>query len=154
LCHLALEISAPFSPSDVAEVIRKRAIYLGTLSLVLPSTMNRRSPVMLFLRPACRYRLRNVSDDPLDKITIAEVPFLREGGTQLMPLRKCLDHQRAALDRHVRDWSVRGDESTAWSTKDDFFSGLEITAQTFVEYCCTGAESNKAKIDQQQCRVN
>ena len=145
LRHLALEISVPFPPSYVAEVIWKRAIDLRTLSLVFPGTMNLRCTTMPFLQPARRCRLRNLSDDALDELTIAEMPFLREGETQPMTLRKYLDHQRAELEDYVRDWPVHGDEGTAWSTKYDSFSGLEITAQTFVEYRRTGAESNQEK---------
>ncbi len=150
LRHLALEISASISISDIAVVIRKRAIYLRTLSLVLPGTMNLSSPAVSFLHPARRCRLRNFPDDTLDEITMAYIPFLRPGETQPMPLRNYLDRSRAGLDRHIRDWSVGGDDSegTAWSTKEDSFSRLEITAQTFVEYHGTGRTEGNQEEEQ------
>jgi hypothetical protein len=148
LRYLALEISAPFPLSEVAVVIRKRAIYLRTLSLVLPGTMNLRSPAVSFLQPARRCRLRNIPDDTLDEITLARILSLRPGERQPMSLRKYLDHSRAALDRHIRDRSVGGDEGTVWSTKEDSFSGLEITAQTFVEFCNTGRTEGSQEAEQ------
>ncbi len=140
LRRLALEIAAPFPLSNVAEVIRKSVIDLRTLSLVFPGTMNLSSPTESFHRPTRRCKLRNIAGDSLDEITIAQVLDSREGKARPMTLRKYLDHQRAALDRHVREGSIHGDEGTAWSTNDNSFSGLEITAQTFVEYHCNQEE--------------
>ena len=51
-----------------------------------------------------------------------------------MRLRKYVEKQRGGLDRHVREWSVQGPEGTAWSSRDESFSGLEVTVQTFAEY--------------------
>ncbi len=134
LRHLALDASA-FSPaSEVAELIRKKAIYLQTLRIVVPGTTDLKNDAVSFIPPARRCRLRNISDHALDEVKIVYVSGLREGETHPMPLRKFLDYQRASLDYSVRIRSVRGDEGTAWSTRDDAFSGLEITAQTFVEY--------------------
>ncbi|KAG7284707.1 hypothetical protein NEMBOFW57_009316 [Staphylotrichum longicolle] len=79
-----------------------------------------------------------MSDKALDEITMA-----RPGEREPMPLRKYLDKQRGNLDSHVLNFHDHGPEGTAWNTRDKRFSGLEITAQTFVEYRGTAAESNQ-----------
>ncbi len=134
LRHLSLELVAWYPPSDVAELIRKKAVDLCTLSMVLPSTSHIPSLSVKFLPPTRRCRLRNIPDSALDEITIARVPFLRPGESEPMPLRKYVEKQRGGLDRHVREWSVQGPEGTAWSSRDESFSGLEVTVQTFAEY--------------------
>jgi hypothetical protein len=47
------------------------------------------------------------------------------------------------MDSYVRKFAVHGDKGTAWSTSDCCFSGLEIKAQTFVEYTMT--ENNQGQ---------
>jgi hypothetical protein len=121
--------------------IRNRAMYLRTLGLVVPGTMDLPTPVVPFLPPRRRCRLRKISDEGLDEITISYVPFLEPGEINPMSLRKYLDKQRAGLDRHERHFVVHEDEGTTWSTRDRRFNGLEITAQTFVEY--SRAENNQ-----------
>jgi hypothetical protein len=103
-----------------------------------------REAALRFLPPRRRCRLRDVSDEALDEVRIARVPF--EGATEVngLPFRKHLENRRAGMDNHIRHFLVRGgDEGTAWSTADCCFSGLEIRAQTFVEY--TRAENNEGQ---------
>ena len=49
-------------------------------------------------------------------------------------LAKYLDNRRRSMDETLQGLPTNWTEGTAWSTVDDSFSGLEIKAQTFVEY--------------------
>ena len=143
LRHISLDLTGWYPLSDLAELIRQRAVDLCTLSMVLPNTANLPSASLKFLPPTRRCRLRTIPDSALDEITIARVAFLRAGESEPMSLRKYLEKQRGALDRHVRGWPVHGPEGTAWSSKENSFSGLDVMAQTFVEYRCALLGDNR-----------
>ena len=142
LRHLSVELTGWYQ-LGLAELIRGKAVDLRTLSIVFPATINVPGSFQSFLPPARRCKLRNMSDKALDEITMARVPFLRLGEREPMPLRKYLDKQRGNLDSHVLRFYDHGPDGTAWSTRDKCFSGLEITAQTFVEYRGIVAEGNQ-----------
>lgn len=144
LRHLAVEVGAGYTHSELAGLIRQRAVYLRTLSFVLPGTMgNVCSPTRSFLPPARRCKLRDISDETLDRIKMVRV-FYREE-LEDIPLREYLLRQRGIMDDYVREFAVLhdGDEGTAWSDRDCCFSGLEIKTQTFVEYTTT--QNNQAQ---------
>ncbi len=140
LRHLSIDLSGWSPAFEVAKLIRRKLVDLRTLSMVFPATANVPETLLPFLPPARRCRLRTMSDKALDEITMARAPLLRaeESGPLPLSLRTYIDKQRENFGRHVREFSVQGPEGTAWSTRDDSFSGLEITAQTFVEYRRTG----------------
>ena len=143
LRHIAVELTATYPQSELAELIRQRAVFLRTLSVVLPTTTDSSSTAASFLPPARRCRLRDITGQMLHEIKLTQVPALESHEKMPMPLQEYLDKRRGDLDSHVRKFAVLGDEGTAWSTRDGCFSGLEIKVQTFLEYAM--AEDNQAQ---------
>lgn len=143
LCHVAIEVSALYPQKLMAETIRQTAVCLRTFSLVLPDTkhldededrLNRHAAHISFLPPARRCRLRDLSSDVARKTTITDVPLVPAHWVRTMPLRAYMEHRRWEMDQHVRTFNVMGTKGSAWSDENSSFSGLEIKAQTFVEY--------------------
>lgn len=143
LCHVAIEVPALYPQKLMAETIRQTAVHLRTLSLVLPDSkhlgedenkLNCHTAHISFLPPARRCRLRDLSSDVARKTMIIDVPLVPAHWVRTMPLPAYMEHRRWELDQHVRTFNVVGTKGSAWSDEDNSFSGLEIKAQTFVEY--------------------
>jgi len=122
--------------SHVATFIRQRAANLQSLSVVLPGTCDIPAYGMLFLPPARRCRLRDMPGETVDGLKVTKIPVmdLEEHETLPMPLRVYFEKRRGDMARIIHSLAVTGDEGTAWSDRDGTFGGLEIKAQTFVEY--------------------
>lgn len=143
LCHVAIEIPAPYPQRLMAEIIRQTAVCLRTLSLVLSDTknldegedkLNCHLTHMPFLPPTRRCRLSDISSDIAQKTMIIDVPLVPAHWVRTMPLRAYMEHRRWEMDQHVRTFNVAGTKDSAWSDEDNSFSGLEIKTQTFVQY--------------------
>lgn len=143
LRHVAIQVPAFYPQKFMAETIRQAAVCLQTLSLVLPytkhvdedeETLNSHPTHMPFLPPTRRCRLRDLSPDVARKTILTDVPFVPAQWARTMPLRAYMEHRRWDMDRHVEDFNVVGTKGSAWSDEDSSFSGLEIKAQTFVQY--------------------
>lgn len=143
LRHIAIEVPALYPHKLIAEIIRQTAVHLRTLSLVLPDTkhldededrLNCHTAHISFLTPARRCRLRDLSSDVAQKTMITDVPLVPAHWVRTMPLRAYMEHRRWEMDQHVRTLNVVGTKGSAWSDENNSFSGLEIKAQTFVEY--------------------
>ncbi|KXX79427.1 hypothetical protein MMYC01_203514 [Madurella mycetomatis] len=139
LRHIAIETAAAYPPSDLAEVIRKSAIFLKTLSFLIPDLSDSHR-LHSFLPPAGRFRLRDIPDDVVRRISLTGVPFVDPLGLATVSLPSWMEIIHRRMDEHVINWNVQGDEGTAWSTKDKSFSGVEFKVQTFVEYTMTADE--------------
>ncbi|GAB1310621.1 2EXR domain-containing protein [Madurella fahalii] len=140
LRHIAIETSAAYPPSELAEIIRRAAIYLKTLSFVIPDSSDGHRACEAFYPPTRRFRLRDIPDDVVQHISLTRVPFIERTRSVTVSLLSWMDNVRRSMDRHVVDWSVQGDEGTAWSTENTSFSGVKFKAQTFVEYTMTADE--------------
>lgn len=143
LCHVAIEIPALYPQRLTAEIIRQTAVCLRTLSLVLPDTknldegedkLNCHLTHISFLPPARRCWLRDLPSDVAQKTVLTDVPLVPAHWVRTMPLRAYVEHRRWEMDQHVRTFNVVGPKGSAWSEGDISFSGLEIKAQTFVQY--------------------
>ncbi|KAK4118092.1 hypothetical protein N657DRAFT_651655 [Parathielavia appendiculata] len=143
LRHIAVEVTGTYPHDQLADIMRLRAVFLRTLSFVLPNTLGNHSTTAAFLPPARRCKLRDISSSSWDKIKFAKVTFLRPHERVPMPLREYLAKRRRDMEESVHNLAVVGAEGTAWSTRDGSFSGVEIKAQTFVEYKTTGFENNR-----------
>ncbi|KAH8895445.1 hypothetical protein GQ53DRAFT_820276 [Thozetella sp. PMI_491] len=135
LRHLAVELPAIYPPSRLAELIRQKAVFLRNLTLVVPDFSDDYSVRTAFLPPARRCRLRDVPGAVSTKMTLTDVPFLEPHLGRTLVLQEYVKRFRADLDRHVRKFNISGDDNgTAWNARDEGFSGLQIRAQTFVQY--------------------
>lgn len=143
LCHVAIEVPALYPQRLMAETIRQTAVCLRTLSLVLPDTksldegedkLNCHLTHISFLPPALRCRLRDLPSDVAQETVLTDVPLVPAHWVRTMPLRAYMEHRRWEMDQHVRTSNVVGTKGSAWSDEDTSFSGLEIKAQTFVQY--------------------
>ncbi len=139
LRHLAVEMSgAGTFYGRVGTFIKRRASNLHTLSVVFPGTMDLRSSAVQFAMPERRCRLQDVPDAALDQHMLLEEfsPVQRE--TTSMSFREFLEKHRISLNayaHHVPHLDALCEDGRAWSAKNGgSFSGLEIKAQTFVEY--------------------
>ncbi len=141
LCHLAVELNAAAVAMDrIGELIRLRATCIRTVSIVVPGTMDSPSYKrwLGFLPPARRCRLRDIPNETLNEVRIG----MFENDKNPIPLQEYLHERRGAIrlrnptrGRAVPWWAEP--EDTARNTEDDCFVGLEIKAQTFVEYAFT-----------------
>ncbi|KAH7304441.1 hypothetical protein B0I35DRAFT_150781 [Stachybotrys elegans] len=134
LRHIAIELPAMYPPSVMAEMIRESAIFVRTLSFVLPETSDTCSARTEFAPPARRCRLRDIPEGTIKEITLEDVPFLPPHRKRRQGLLEWLHARRGDMDDHVRKFNVTGDEGSAWSTPDQRFGGLEIKIQSFVEW--------------------
>ncbi|OIW22417.1 hypothetical protein CONLIGDRAFT_222998 [Coniochaeta ligniaria NRRL 30616] len=134
LRHVAVELPVTYPPSELAEFVRQRAVFLRTLALVVPDSSDSYSVQTEFVPPVRRCCLQDIPDDLSREITLTDVPFLEAHMDRRQTLHEFIEGLRANLDRHVHNFTVMGDEGTAWSARDRCFRGLEIKAQTFVEY--------------------
>ncbi|KAK4099394.1 hypothetical protein N658DRAFT_498530 [Parathielavia hyrcaniae] len=145
LRQIAVEVAGTYPHDQLANIIRQRAVYLKTLSFVLPSTQGSHSTTLSFLPPARRCRLRHIPSSSWDEVKLARVTFLRAGERVPMPLREYLDKRRRDMEEYVRGFNVQREEGTAWISRNGggSFSGVDIKAQTFVEYKTTVVENNR-----------
>ena len=132
LRHLAVEVAGMESDYDrLPLMIRRRAIFLRTLSIVFASTASPnvvppRTPT--FRPPLRRCRLRDISSETFAKMKMRDT-------WNPANLQKYLDKYRQSMDGRIRVFpAYTAEEGTAWSTVDGSFSGLEMKAQMFVEY--------------------
>ena len=146
LHHLAVELST--SGSTLLVIGRQLREGLAcpcirTLSIVVPGTMDSPSHKLHvpFLPPERRCRLRDIPNETLNDIKI-----IASGKGLMMSLQEHLDRRWGTVHRWVRDhplgpvvrhsavdeWADH--EGTAWSTENGWCVGLELKAQTFVEY--------------------
>lgn len=140
LRHIAIETAAAYPPSDLAEIIRQSAVFLKTLSFLIPDSSDSHPVAHSFLPPAGRFRLRDIPDDVVRRISLTRVPFINQHSLATVSLSSWMEIMRQKMVEHVINWNVQGDEGTAWSTEDKSFSGVEFKAQTFVEYTMTADE--------------
>lgn len=136
LHQIAVDVRAAYPMSFLAEIVRRAAPNLQTLSLVLPDTASRTHGIRLaLLPPARRCRLRDLPPELCREIAMIDLPsFGGEVTPDTMSVAAFLEHVRDRMRHHVRAFRVSGPDGTAWSSKDRAFSGLAIKAQTFVEY--------------------
>ncbi len=148
LRHLAVELSITVAVERIGQLIYQHVACLRTLSIVVPSTMDNTSHEqhVPFLPPKRRCRLRDIPSEILNRMKIME------SRRSLTPVQEYLHERRDAMETWVRDqvhvyeWAKR--EGTAWSTEDSCFSGLEIKAQTFVEYRSTNNQEQWVEVCQ------
>lgn len=134
LCHVAVELPVTYPPSELAEFVRQRAVFLRTLALVVPDSSDNYSVQTEFVPPSRRCRLQDIPEERSHQITLTDVPFLEARMSRRQTLQGFLARLRENLDCHVHKFAVMGDKGTAWNARDSCFGGLEIKAQTFVEY--------------------
>ncbi len=144
LRHIAMPAVATYPPTNLSVLIQRHAMFLKSLSIVLPDTSGQAHSTMSFLPPARWCRLQDIPEDVASGLILKGIPFPRSHHAPLpgylAQLRRDLDGFMGAGAR--RDTSVLvGDsdsyEVTAWSVEDVAFTGLELKAQTFVEYKLT-----------------
>ncbi|KAI9148962.1 hypothetical protein HJFPF1_11006 [Paramyrothecium foliicola] len=134
LHHVAIEMPAIFPPKTMAELIRRRLVFLRTLSLVLPDQSEGFSLRTAFIPPARRCRLRDLPAASAQNITVSDAPFLDLHTSQGLNLPEFLEWRRADLDDYARKVNLLGNEGTAWSAREECLAGLELKVQTFIEY--------------------
>lgn len=131
LRHVAVDMPTALTPYLLVRLIRESAIFIRTISVVLPSSDSVSTDLDIdpyglgFLTPARRCRLFDI---PADNVAMISIGYYALSG--------CLLECRKHMNKDSRAF-VFGDDAekgTAWSAEDNDFSGLEIKAQTFVEY--------------------
>lgn len=136
LRHLAVEMSGMRFDGRIALFIQRKASCLRTLSVVFPGTVDIQSPHVEFALPERRCVLRDVSDSALDRCMLIGGDPRPPPEIPLVSFRKYLVKQRERMDHfaHVHLSGINETDGMARSAQGDYFSGLEIKAQTFVEY--------------------
>ncbi|KAL8306100.1 hypothetical protein RB597_003293 [Gaeumannomyces tritici] len=145
LRHVAVNVAALEPMGFLGEIVRRTATGLRTLSIVLPNSggscggggqQQRRHKFRTgFLPPARRCRLRELPPDVCGETSISS------GYSESYPdpppedLAGFVQYVLDEMSSHVRRARVTGPEGgTAWIAQDEYFGGLAVKVQTFVEY--------------------
>ncbi|KAM7184013.1 hypothetical protein V8F33_013244 [Rhypophila sp. PSN 637] len=162
LRSIAVEIGALFPPSELAELLRRDAPYITSLTLILPAgTLDPAAGGLISdfahdtrggIPPFGRCRIRLLTAAERGKVRMMGVPF-GPTGLGITRLEDFLQERKKALEEHVVAWQIRppapsatlaesanGNDATvkrAWDESTERFDELDIHVGVFEEWTRT-----------------